>query len=97
MAMRAIFIIGEVTYGRPPMGVFKGVSTACELACIGQGGEALPSPLCDPLFLPCARAVNPRPVFGVCRLTAATPHLVWGFEEFKKQPHDCSKAPGTSQ
>ena len=53
-----------------------GVSTVCELACTGQGGEALPSPLRDPLFLTCARAVSPRPAFGVCCLTAATPHLV---------------------
>ena len=50
---------------------------ACELACAGQGREALPSPLRDPLFLPCARAVSPRPAFGVCRLMAATPHLVY--------------------
>ena len=54
-----------------------GVSTLCELACAGQGGEALPSPL-HPLFLTCARAVSPRPAFGVCRLTAATPQLVQG-------------------
>ena len=60
------------------MSVPGGVSTVCELACTGQGGEALPSPLRDPLFLTCARAVSPRPAFGVCRLTAATPHLVLG-------------------
>ena len=35
------------------------VSTACELTCIGQGGEASPSPLRDPLF------VSARPAFGV--------------------------------
>ena len=63
-------------YGRPPLSVPGGVSTVCELACTGQGGEALPSPLRDPLFLTCARAVSPRPAFGVLRLTAATPHLV---------------------
>ena len=60
------------------MSVPGGVSTVCELACTGQGGEALPSPLRDPLFLTCPRAVSPRPAFGVCRLTAATPHLVLG-------------------
>ena len=60
--------------GRPS--VPGGVNTVCELACTGQGGEALPSPLRNPLFLTCARAVSPRPAFGVCRLTAATPHLV---------------------
>ena len=27
-------------------------------------------------FLLCARAACPRPAFGVCRLTSATPHLV---------------------
>ena len=69
-------IAGEVRYGRPPMSVCGGVSTLCELACTGQGGEALPSPLRDPLFLTCARAVSPRPAFGVCRFIAATPHVV---------------------
>ena len=62
------------------MSVPGGVSTVCELACTGQGGEALPSPLRDPLFLTCARAVSPRPAFGVCRLTSATPHLVYGLQ-----------------
>ena len=41
-----------------------------------QVNEALPSSLRDPLFL-CARAVSPRPAFGVCRLRAAAHHLVY--------------------
>ena len=53
------YAIGE-GYGRPPMSVPGGVSTVCELACTGPGGEALPSPLRDPLFLTCARAVSQR-------------------------------------
>ena len=69
-------VMGEVQYGRPSMTFPGELNTACELTCAGEGGEALPSPLGDPLFLPCARAVSPRPTFGVCRLTAATPQLV---------------------
>ena len=44
--------------GGPPMSGPGGVSTVCELARTGQGGEALPSPPRDPLFLTCARAVS---------------------------------------
>ena len=75
----------EYSYAMAPNECSGGVSTVCELACTGQGGEALPSPLRDPLFLTCARAVSPRPAFGVCRLTAATPHLVWGTQELESR------------
>ena len=47
------------------------VSTAPELACTGQGGEALPSP---PTCSFCNGVVSPQPAFGVCRWIAA--HLV---------------------
>ena len=41
------------------------VNMAFELASVGQGGEALPSPLRDPLSLPCAQAVSLLPGFAV--------------------------------
>ena len=53
-----------------------GVNADFDSTSCGEGGEALPSPLRDPLFLPCTWSASPRPAFGVCRLTAATPLLV---------------------
>ena len=52
------YAIGEVRYGRPAMRFPGRVNTVFELTCAGQGDEALP--------------VSPPPVFGVCRLTAAS-------------------------
>ena len=45
------YAIGEVRSGRPPVRIPGGVRHGLQAACAGQGGEALPSPLRDPLFL----------------------------------------------
>ena len=73
------YAIGEVRSGRPPVRIPGGVRHGLQAACAGQGGEALPSPLRDPLFLVMRSGCEPSASVRGPSLDVSDPSLSLGF------------------